>query len=223
MRRVKENLSTKFNRVFVPWSLLLGYGLVMDSAIKEEFDRVNDTLQKTDQRFDNLEGRFDNLEGRFDNLEGRFDNLEVRFDNLEGRFDHLEIRFDNLEGRFVHLEGRFDHLEGRFDQLEGRFDKTNGELSDLQAMLVEEFRRIDRRFDEQEQRLEEKLDQKFDQKMSHYFGMMQEHFDHRFQLLQELIAPPQDGFKKKPPQWEQHQERLENHERRIRVLEKKAQ
>ena len=63
-----------------------------------------------------------------DRLEERMDRLEEKVDRLEERMDRLEVKVDRLEERMDRLEVKVDRLEEKVDCIDQKHDRNYIEL-----------------------------------------------------------------------------------------------
>ena len=57
------------------------------------------SVNKLDNRMDNIENKMDNFESKMDNIENKMDKFESRMDNIENKMDNFESRMDNFENK----------------------------------------------------------------------------------------------------------------------------
>lgn len=65
--------------------------------ILKELSKVNECLNRMDDRFDGVDRRLDKVDNRLDKMDDRFDRMDERFDRMDERFDKMDQRVDNLE------------------------------------------------------------------------------------------------------------------------------
>ena len=65
--------------------------------ILKELSKVNECLNRMDDRFDGVDRRLDKVDERLDKMDERFDRMDDRFDRMDDRFDKMDQRVDNLE------------------------------------------------------------------------------------------------------------------------------
>ena len=65
--------------------------------ILKELSKVNECLNRMDDRFDGVDSRLDKVDDRLDKMDDRFDRMDDRFDRMDDRFDKMDQRVDNLE------------------------------------------------------------------------------------------------------------------------------
>lgn len=107
-----------------------------NATINGGINLLNERLNKTNDRIDNLEAR---LNASIDNLEARLieglKSTNDRIDNLEAR---LNDRIDSLEARLV----------GGLKSTNDRIDNTNQMIDNLERQMTEQFRQMDHMFNE---------------------------------------------------------------------------
>ena len=58
--------------------------------ILKELSKVNECLNRMDDRFDGVDRRLDKVDDRLDKMDDRFDRMDDRFDKMDQRVDNLE-------------------------------------------------------------------------------------------------------------------------------------
>ena len=58
--------------------------------ILKELSKVNECLNRMDDRFDGVDRRLDKVDNRLDKMDDRFDRMDERFDKMDQRVDNLE-------------------------------------------------------------------------------------------------------------------------------------
>lgn len=72
--------------------------------ILKELSKVNECLNRMDDRFDGVDRRLDKVDDRLDKMDDRFDRMDERFDRMDDRFDRMDDRFDKMDQRVDNLE-----------------------------------------------------------------------------------------------------------------------
>ena len=72
--------------------------------ILKELSKVNECLNRMDDRFDGVDRRLDKMDDRFDRMDERLDKMDERFDRMDDRFDRMDDRFDKMDQRVDNLE-----------------------------------------------------------------------------------------------------------------------
>lgn len=103
------------------------------------------------------------------------------------------------KGDIKRLEKRFDGLEGRFDRLEGKFEGLEKRIDKFEIVTTTGIRRLDKKIDDFEHRLNDRFDE----------------------VIKE-VRESRDDRKIMESQISEHDERLDNHEVRIKKLEDKT-
>ena len=133
-------------------------GVVADKfPRRDEFARLLDQVEahrretqqfqkETGERFDKVDERLDKMDDRFNKVDERLDKMDDRFDKVDERFDKMDNRFDSLELTLARLGSRWGiHSEDLFRKtmksvLEESFEATveekniQGEQFDLVVM-----------------------------------------------------------------------------------------
>ena len=97
--------------------------------ILKELSKVNECLNRMDDRFDGVDRRLDKVDNRLDKMDDRFDRMDERFDKMDERFDRMDDRFDRMDDRFDKMDQRVDNLE----------KTTKGELRAIKMYLENEI------------------------------------------------------------------------------------
>ena len=79
--------------------------------ILKELSKVNECLNRMDDRFDGVGRRLDKVDDRLDKMDDRFDRMDERLDKMDERFDRMDDRFDRMDDRFDKMDQRVDNLE----------------------------------------------------------------------------------------------------------------
>ena len=72
--------------------------------ILKELSKVNECLNRMDDRFDGVDRRLDKVDDRLDKMDDRFDRMDERLDKMDERFDRMDDRFDKMDQRVDNLE-----------------------------------------------------------------------------------------------------------------------
>ncbi|MDY4547455.1 MAG: hypothetical protein SO454_11355 [Candidatus Choladocola sp.] len=72
--------------------------------ILKELSKVNECLNRMDDRFDGVDSRLDKVDDRLDKMDDRFDRMDERLDKMDERFDRMDDRFDKMDQRVDNLE-----------------------------------------------------------------------------------------------------------------------
>ena len=72
--------------------------------ILKELSKVNERLNRMDDRFDGVDRRLDKVDDRLDKMDERFDRMDDRLDKMDERFDRMDDRFDKMDQRVDNLE-----------------------------------------------------------------------------------------------------------------------
>ena len=72
--------------------------------ILKELSKVNECLNRMDDRFDGVDRRLDKVDERLDKMDDRFDRMDERLDKMDERFDRMDDRFDKMDQRVDNLE-----------------------------------------------------------------------------------------------------------------------
>ena len=97
--------------------------------ILKELSKVNECLNRMDDRFDGVDRRLDKVDDRLDKMDDRFDRMDERLDKMDERFDRMDDRFDRMDDRFDKMDQRVDNLE----------KTTNGEVRAIKMYLENEI------------------------------------------------------------------------------------
>ena len=97
--------------------------------ILKELSKVNECLNRMDDRFDGVDRRLDKVDDRLDKMDDRFDRMDERLDKMDERFDRMDDRFDRMDDRFDKMDQRVDNLE----------KTTKGELRAINLYLENEI------------------------------------------------------------------------------------
>ena len=97
--------------------------------ILKELSKVNECLNRMDDRFDGVDRRLDKVDDRLDKMDDRFDKMDERLDKMDERFDRMDDRFDRMDDRFDKMDQRVDNLE----------KTTKGELRAIKMYLENEI------------------------------------------------------------------------------------
>ena len=97
--------------------------------ILKELSKVNECLNRMDDRFDGVDRRLDKVDDRLDKMDDRFDRMDERLDKMDERFDRMDDRFDRMDDRFDKVDQRVDNLE----------KTTKGELRAIKMYLENEI------------------------------------------------------------------------------------
>lgn len=97
--------------------------------ILKELSKVNECLNRMDDRFDGVDRRLDKVDDRLDKMDDRFDRMDERFDRMDERLDKMDERFDRMDDRFDKMDQRVDNLE----------KTTKGELRAIKMYLENEI------------------------------------------------------------------------------------
>ena len=97
--------------------------------ILKELSKVNECLNRMDDRFDGVDRRLDKVDDRLDKMDDRFDRMDERLDKMDERFDRMVDRFDRMDDRFDKMDQRVDNLE----------KTTKGELRAIKMYLENEI------------------------------------------------------------------------------------
>ena len=97
--------------------------------ILKELSKVNECLNRMDDRFDGVDSRLDKVDDRLDKMDDRFDRMDDRFDRMDERLDKMDERFDRMDDRFDKMDQRVDNLE----------KTTKGELRAIKMYLENEI------------------------------------------------------------------------------------
>lgn len=97
--------------------------------ILKELSKVNECLNRMDDRFDGVDSRLDKVDDRLDKMDDRFDRMDERFDRMDERLDKMDERFDRMDDRFDKMDQRVDNLE----------KTTKGELRAIKMYLENEI------------------------------------------------------------------------------------
>ena len=97
--------------------------------ILKELSKVNECLNRMDDRFDGVDRRLDKVDDRLDKMDDRFDRMDERLDKMDERFDRMYDRFDRMDDRFDKMDQRVDNLE----------KTTKGELRAIKMYLENEI------------------------------------------------------------------------------------
>ena len=97
--------------------------------ILKELSKVNECLNRMDDRFDGVDRRLDKVDDRLDKMDDRFDRMDDRFDRMDERLDKMDERFDRMDDRFDKMDQRVDNLE----------KTTKGELRAIKMYLENEI------------------------------------------------------------------------------------
>ena len=72
--------------------------------ILKELSKVNECLNRMDDRFDGVDRRLDKVDDRLDKMDDRFDRMDERLDKMDERVDRMDDRFDKMDQRVDNLE-----------------------------------------------------------------------------------------------------------------------
>ena len=97
--------------------------------ILKELSKVNECLNRMDDRFDGVDRRLDKVDDRLDKMDDRFDRMDERLDKMDERFDRMDDRFDRMDDRFDKMDQRVDNLE----------KTTKGEVRAIKMYLENEI------------------------------------------------------------------------------------
>ena len=97
--------------------------------ILKELSKVNECLNRMDDRFDGVDRRLDQVDDRLDKMDDRFDRMDERLDKMDERFDRMDDRFDRMDDRFDKMDQRVDNLE----------KTTKGDLRAIKMYLENEI------------------------------------------------------------------------------------
>ena len=97
--------------------------------ILKELSKVNECLNRMDDRFDGVDRRLDKVDDRLYKMDDRFDRMDERLDKMDERFDRMDDRFDRMDDRFDKMDQRVDNLE----------KTTKGELRAIKMYLENEI------------------------------------------------------------------------------------
>ena len=97
--------------------------------ILKELSKVNECLNRMDDRFDGVDRRLDKVDDRLDKMDDRFDRMDDCFDRMDERLDKMDERFDRMDDRFDKMDQRVDNLE----------KTTKGELRAIKMYLENEI------------------------------------------------------------------------------------
>ena len=97
--------------------------------ILKELSKVNECLNRMDDRFDGVDRRLDKVDRRLDKVDDRLDKVDERLDKMDERFDRMDDRFDRMDDRFDKMDQRVDNLE----------KTTKGELRAIKMYLENEI------------------------------------------------------------------------------------
>ena len=111
--------------------------------ILKELSKVNECLNRMDDRFDGVDRRLDKVDRRLDKVDDRLDKVDERLDKMDDRFDRMDERLDKMDERFDRMDDRFDRMDDRFDKMDQRVDNlektTKGELRAIKMYLENEI------------------------------------------------------------------------------------
>ena len=111
--------------------------------ILKELSKVNECLNRMDDRFDGVDRRLDKVDERLDKVDERLDKVDERLDKMDDRFDRMDERVDKMDERFDRMDDRFDRMDDRFDKMDQRVDNlektTKGELRAIKMYLENEI------------------------------------------------------------------------------------
>ena len=111
--------------------------------ILKELSKVNECLNRMDDRFDGVDRRLDKVDRRLDKVDERLDKVDERLDKMDDRFDRMDERLDKMDERFDRMDDRFDRMDDRFDKMDQRVDNlektTKGELRAIKMYLENEI------------------------------------------------------------------------------------
>ena len=111
--------------------------------ILKELSKVNECLNRMDDRFDGVDRRLDKVDERLDKVDERLDKVDERLDKMDDRFDRMDERLDKMDECFDRMDDRFDRMDDRFDKMDQRVDNlektTKGELRAIKMYLENEI------------------------------------------------------------------------------------
>ena len=111
--------------------------------ILKELSKVNECLNRMDDRFDGVDRRLDKVDERLDKVDERLDKVDERLDKMDDGFDRMDERLDKMDERFDRMDDRFDRMDDRFDKMDQRVDNlektTKGELRAIKMYLENEI------------------------------------------------------------------------------------
>ncbi len=122
-------------------------------------------------------------------------NQEVLFPMLDNKFSKIDNRLAKADDRFAKIDDRFDKIDNRFAIIDNRF-----------AIIDNRFAKIDDRFD----KIEGEIQEKFDKVLT---GQ-----DKILKIIEDLRSDNTASLESEKRQ----EEKLENHEMRIKIIEQKA-
>jgi len=112
---------------------------------------------------------------------------------VNGQFSEIQEQFRRVGERFQEVDRRFEQVDRRFEQVDRRFEQVD-----------QRFEQVDRHFESIEGRLDALTEEVRENRT--YSGILHEDMMHQFKLVLECLDPTRA--------------QLEDHERRIRGLER---
>ncbi len=100
--------------------------------LKVGLARVEERLNRMDERFDRMDARFDSVDHRLESLERQYQELLAGLHRLEERLSRVESQTDALvlakekeplRAEVAHLRARVDDLQAQVRSLESRLDR----------------------------------------------------------------------------------------------------
>lgn len=161
---------------------------------------TQDYLQGSLDEFDRGQSkRFKAIDERFTRVDKRFDEVNERFVQVDKRFEQVDKRFEQVDKRFIQVDQRFEKVEAKIEQLDKKIDTVKEGLIFYIDKRLEPFEEMRKDFYSFKDQVLTTLDwlvtafKKFDEEHSS--------LHRKYELC--------DG-------------RLDNHEHRLYVMEKKS-
>ncbi len=74
---------------------------ILSSGIAAGFGRINEQLDRVDQRFEGVNERLDGVDQRLKGLDQRLDGVDRRFDGIDQRLERVDQRLDHIEANIA--------------------------------------------------------------------------------------------------------------------------
>ena len=187
---------------------------------QEEMDNrmvnIENLLIKMSQQIEGLSQRIDKLEQKVDKLEQKVDKLEQRIDRLEQKVDAIEKKLEEHDQRFAAIEKKLEEHDQRFAAIEKKLkehDQRFAEIIETQEIMQANIGMLNTQVGEVKKEL--KI-------LSGRVAVIEVEQGEKIQALFNVITNPSQKVYSVREEIDLHEDRLDEHDVRIRVLESKS-
>ena len=165
--------------------------------------------EEMDNRMVNIENLLIKMSQQIEGLSQRIDKLEQKVDKLEQKVDKLEQKVDKLEQRIDRLEQKVDAIEKKLEEHDQRF----AEIIETQEIMQANIGMLNTQVGEVKKEL--KI-------LSGRVAVIEVEQGEKIQALFNVITNPSQKVYSVREEIDLHEDRLDEHDVRIRVLESKS-